>query len=92
MKLLYILAISFALTGCAINAKKPDAILTEKVVYIDPRVLISCSDLIVPEEPVTFDSLLTSSIANAELYLDCRIKQENSIKLLKEFANIKEKP
>ena len=92
MKLFYILAISIALTGCGLFTKKPDAILSEKVVYIDPRALISCSDLIIPDEPVSFDSLLTSSIANAELYLDCRTRQENSIKLLKEFANLKEKP
>lgn len=92
MKRLYILAIIFALFGCASVTKKPDAILAEKVVYIDPRALISCQDLAVPEDPLSFDSLLASSIANAELYLDCRNKQDNSIKLLKEFANLKDKP
>lgn len=91
MKFLYILAVSIALTGCTWFKPNTGAIIPEKTVYIDPQVLISCSDLIVPET-ISFDSLLTSSIANAELYLDCRTKQENSIKLLKEFANLKEKP
>lgn len=92
MKILYILALCIGLSSCGLFPKKPDVIITEKVVRIDPRALESCKDLENVIEPVTFESLLITSINNAELYLDCRNKQENSIKLLKEFSNIKEKP
>jgi uncharacterized protein YcfL len=89
-KLIYIFLISLILSGCSSwFVKNPENIITEKTVRIDPRSLELCKDLIIPEHPVTFESLLNSSIHNAELYFDCRTRQEDSVKLLKEFANIK---
>jgi hypothetical protein len=89
MKFLYILAICIGLTGCGLFPKKPDAVITEKVVRIDPEALKPCADLItVPL--AEFETVLAVTIANAELYVDCRNKQNNSIKLLKEFANQKD--
>lgn len=86
MKYLLILLL---LAGCSFG-KPPGATITDNKVYLDPKVLIPCQDLVMPNEPITFDSLLATSVANAELYLDCRLKQEISIKLLKEFAGHKE--
>lgn len=92
MKIIAILAVCISLSGCGLFMKKPDASITTKVVHIDPRVLESCKDLVTISEPITFEGLLISSVTNAELYLDCRNKQENSIKLLKQFSNTKEQP
>lgn len=91
MKFLSILLICFSLSGCSWLLKKPDATITEKVVNIDPRALKPCEDLIPLPTTPAFDSVLAVTVANAELYYDCRLKQDNSIKLLKEFANIKDK-
>lgn len=91
MRLLLILLVSIGLFGCDSLSKKPDAIISEKVVRIDPKALIPCKELTVVTEN-SFEAVLASSIANAEIYLDCRTKQDTSIKLLKEFANIKETP
>jgi hypothetical protein len=91
MKTLWILLIAIGLAGCATKSTLPDAIVSEKVVRVDPRALIPCIDLTKASEP-TFESLLQSAIDNAEIYLDCRNKQDASIKLLKEFANVKDKP
>jgi hypothetical protein len=91
MKSVLVLLLLLGLYGCAEVPKKPDAIIPEKVVRIDPRALIPCQELTLITEN-SFDAVLASSIANAEIYLDCRNKQNASIKLLKEFANIKDKP
>jgi hypothetical protein len=93
MKYLWILLLSFSLLGCGSLAKKPDAIISEKIIHIDPRALIPCSDLTtIPDNDKSFETLIDSVVRNAEIYLDCRNKQNTSIKLLKEFANIKDKP
>lgn len=86
--LVAILAIS--LSACVTKPVTPIKIDTP--VNIDQRALMPCSDLVVPALPLTFDSLLASAVSNAELYLDCRNKQDLSIKLLKQFANKKETP
>lgn len=84
-----IIALSTLLIGCAhTDTKKPDAIITEKTIRIDNRALQPCKDLAVIEQ-VTFEAVLVASINNAEIYLDCKNKQNASIKLLKELGNIK---
>lgn len=88
MKFLYILAVCIGLSGCASWWKKPDAIISEKVVDVHPSVLLPCDDLILPSGN-DFNSILEVSILNAEIYFNCRNKQDISIKLIKEFANIK---
>lgn len=93
MKYLWVLLVSIGLLGCSGIPKKPDAIISEKIIHIDPRVLIPCKDLTtIPDNDKSFEALIDSAVRNAEIYLDCRNKQNDSIKLLKEFANIKDKP
>lgn len=89
-RLITILIICFSLSGCALWNSKPDAVITENVVHVDPRVLQPCSDLILAAG-ASLEDVLSASVSNAELYLDCRRKQDASIKLIKEFANIKDK-
>lgn len=87
-----ILILSIFLASCSLFPTKPNAVITDKIVKLDPRVLIACEDLItVPMDIKSFDTILAVSVANTELYLDCRSKQNNSIILIKQFANIKDK-
>lgn len=86
MKYLLILLL---LAGCSWPIK-PDAVLPEKVVHIDARVLQPCSPLQPLPENATFDELLSVAFSNMEIYNDCKAKQGTSIKLLKQFSNIKE--
>lgn len=77
------------LTACA---TVPDAIVPppEKVVKIDPSALKRCQRLLELPINATYEEFLVTSIKNFELAADCARKQDLSIKLLKEFANIKE--
>lgn len=88
---LNIIVFLLALVLSACVSKPITPIKIDTPINLDPRVFIPCNDLIVPESPLTFDSLLASSITNAELYLDCRNKQGVSIELLRQFSNKKEK-
>jgi hypothetical protein len=75
-----------SLIGCA-TPIKPIPIITPNVINLDARSLESCSPLLQQGLSASFEDLLVTDIANIELYTDCKNKQENSIKLLKEFAN-----
>ena len=85
-KLIVILSLCFMLSGCFETFCKNTAGITEKVVHIDPRVLEECSELPKLTNP---DQLLETNLLHMELYRACALKQKNSIKLLKEFANVK---
>jgi hypothetical protein len=76
------------LTGCSLFPKK-DVIITDREVRINPAALAPCADLILLPEDGNFDTVLSVTIANAELFLDCKKKQNNSIILLKQFSNTK---
>lgn len=80
------LLISILLVGCATNK---DVIITDREVRINPAALAPCADLMLMPEEGNFDTVLSITIANAEIYLDCKNKQDNSIKLLKQFSNVK---
>jgi hypothetical protein len=75
------------LSGCVWNAKPDIPVITPKVVHIDARAYERCEPLRPLSNP---DELLQISLANMEIYSQCVRKQDNSIKLLKEFANYKE--
>lgn len=86
MKYLLILLV---LAGCTWPVK-PDATITERTVHVDARALQPCAQLLPLPENATFDELLATAFSNMELYADCKGKQDTSIKLLKQFSNIKE--
>lgn len=87
------------LTGCAFLDffKKRDepVIPQQRVVHIDPKLLEPCKPLIKLEkvDPKAVDfgnQVLTNLAANAQIYSECAKKQDGSIVLIKEFANLKE--
>ena len=82
------------LQGCGfLQKKKPDATISEKVVYLDPKALEPCQPLLrLDLQGDSFEDLLVVSVKNMAIYADCSGKQDNSIKLLREFSNNKEKP
>lgn len=92
--LIMLLSISL-LQGCALfQRKNPDAIITEKVVNIDPKALEPCSsliklDTISPDEDLSsaLFKVLEVSTKNIEIASDCARKQDASIAILKKFAN-----
>jgi hypothetical protein len=91
MKFIPILILSIFLTGCALFKKEePTVILpTTQVVHINPEVLTECSlldtEILVP----TFESAVAAYSNVTALYAVCANKQTISIKLLKQFGNIK---
>lgn len=89
------------ITGCAFTdffIKKdppPDAVIPEKRVDLDPKVLESCKKLIplVVSQSASdsYLAILDNLAENAKIHSECYDKQEGSIKLLKGFANKQEK-
>jgi hypothetical protein len=92
MKIIPVALIVLSLTGCAgMKDKYCDykVIPPAEPMEIDPRVLESCKDLIIPDKPLDWDILLENTRKNKLIYLDCVKRQENSIKLIKKFSNNK---
>lgn len=91
MKKYFISFLALALlSGCSLFPTKKDVIITDREVRLNPAALSPCADLIALPEGGNFDTVLYVTIANAELYVDCKKKQDNSIILLKQFSNSKE--
>lgn len=92
-KLLAVLTLALALTGCAsINEAicgKPDIIVPEnKTINVDPKLLEPCKPLAEATMPnPTFEDYLLLIGDNAVAYTDCRNKQNASILFLKKVAN-----
>ena len=82
------LLLVLVLVGCA-TAPLPTIVPPSKVVHIAPSVLESCT--LLDENPLvsTFEDVLVLYSELATAYGVCADKQSNSIKLLKEFGNIK---
>lgn len=59
----------------------------ERVIHIDPRMLELCQ----PVLKLTTELNEEVFIHNLEIYADCANKQKNSVILLKEFSNYKDK-
>mgnify|MGYP006392338703 FL=1 len=81
--------LSVLLISCS-TPIKPTAILTDRVVHVDARALEPCNDLVSISDTASFEELLTSNLTNFQIYSECKAKQNASIVLLKQFANIKE--
>lgn len=90
MKIIPILILSIFLTGCACFKKEENVPVTPKTVHIDAAALANCSKL--PEDVLltSFEQFLDKYSDLALKYADCANKQSNSVKLLKEFGNIKD--
>lgn len=84
----FIILVLIFLQGCA-TTPKPTAILTDKVVHIDARILEPCADLNTLPDNASFDDLLRISFSNIEIYSECKRKQNASIEVIKQFSNRK---
>lgn len=89
MKVILILILSLFLSGCGIFPRKDVPTITPKVVRIDSEALTPCSLLKEDLTVVTFEDALTVYGDLATQYGICATKQNNSIKLLKEFSGSK---
>lgn len=89
MKFIPIIILSIFLQGCVLF-KKPDPIInTPAVVSIDSEILQLCPLLKENTLVDTFEDALVVYGDLAIAYGNCAKKQENSVKLLKQFGNIK---
>lgn len=89
MKIIPIIILSIFLQGCA-SFKKPDIVInTPSVVTIDTEILQLCP--LLKEDAVisSFEDSITVYADLATAYGICAKKQSNSVKLLKQFGNIK---
>lgn len=80
----YILCVLLALSGCASNTMRDPFVISQ--VRIDARAFELCKDLVFLSQNPTYEDIVNNTINLAEAYLDCRRKQENSVKLLKQFS------
>ena len=89
MRVTLLLVLVLALQGCAFFQKRAPSIPPSTVVTIDKAALEQCSllkeDLVV----VTFEDALLVYGELATAYGTCATKQATSVKLLKQFGNIK---
>lgn len=86
MKKLLIILLLLGLVGCDRFCKTP--IISTKTVHIDPRALEQCRDLLPVNDTASWEDVLVNHADVVEAYYDCRQKQQNSAKLLREFANV----
>ena len=89
MKFIPIIFLSILLTGCPWPIKPEPAIELAKPVKIEKAALELCNLLQEDIVLVTFPDLLVAYSDIATKYAECAGKQKNSVKLLKEFGNIK---
>lgn len=91
MKLIPILILSIFLSGCGIFQKPKQEVVinTPSVVHIDTETLVPCPLLKEDVLVSNFDDALVQYGDLATLYGICANKQKISIKLLKQFGNIK---
>lgn len=89
MKFIPIIILSIFLSGCGLFKKDGPTIEPAKVVKIDMDALIPCDLLKEVLVINTFEDGLKVYAETAEAYGKCAKQQSNSIKLLKQFGNIK---
>ena len=89
MKIIPILLLSLFLTACDTFPKKEVAAISPKVVNIDSTALEQCPNLKEDITVSTFDQFIVLYGDLATMYGKCAGQQAGSIKLLKQFGNIK---
>lgn len=87
MKYLLILITVLMLSGCPGTMNTPGII--QKQVHVDSKMLEACEP-IGTTTIVTIDDVLRENISLYGKYAICARKQDDSIKLIKSFADIKE--
>lgn len=85
MKIILSVILSLFLVGCAHNETIPP----DRVVDIDPKLLQPCPLLSEEVKITSFNDVISEYAALSTKYGICANKQSDSIKLLKQFGNIK---
>lgn len=80
----FLVILVLLLSGCASTPARDPFI--NSPVRIDARAFELCRDLTFLNNDPTYQDLINNTITLAEAYLDCRRKQEVSVKLLKQFS------
>lgn len=90
-KLISIIVLALPLiVGCDTFPKKNSPnVITEQTVKVDPKLLQPCEELKVSQSKDP-NEILIEDIEIIKLYGVCRNKQADSIKAIKQLANIKE--
>ena len=87
MKIIYALVLVFILTGCSIFRKHTEpTVIAPQTVNFDSEVLVPCKGLDPKVQTGTFEDIYADLVTS---YVICANKQSTSIKLLKQFGNIK---
>lgn len=86
MKIILSAILSVFLLGCAHHEVIPPP---DRVVDIDPKLLLQCELLNEDVKIASFDDILGEYATLSTKYGICANKQADSIKLLKQFGNIK---
>lgn len=90
MKYILSILIAIFLFGCSAPPKRVKPVITQdKVVRVDQKALEACALLSENVLIVTFEDMLRVYSDVATAYGVCAEKQNSSIKLIKEFGNIK---
>ena len=86
-----IFALIILLSGCS-TAKdficKDVLVQEERKLTVDPRYLQECSALSKLQTTANFNEVLAVTAENAILYSDCKNRQSDSIRLIKQLGNI----
>ena len=87
MRYILVLFMSFMLSGCLGTTKPPG--IVERQVQVDSKMLEACTAL--DTAPIfSIEDVLRENISLYSMYAICARKQDDSIKLIKSFAGIKE--
>lgn len=90
MRIIPIIILSIALTGCGFLKNKIEPVIdSTRTVKVDPRALEPCPVLSEEVTILTFEDSLIAYSNLGTMYSICANKQNDSIKIIKQFGNIK---
>lgn len=75
------------LTGCCTNP----IVSTNTTIEVDKKVFEECKEQIIPESPLTYESILENVRDNSLIYKECKAKNSIAITLIKKLTNQKDK-
>lgn len=86
MRAIITIILLVSLTACCSTVP----VQPNRPINIDSRMLEPCKPLVVPKEPLTFESILENTKDNVLVYTDCKTKHDAAIVLLRELTNKKD--
>ena len=87
-----ILLVLLILAGCATTPDPLPMPEPNKIIFLDREYFTECGDLLLLDTTkYSFEYILENVSDNAAIYRDCRLRQHNSILMLKKLTNTKDK-